>query len=69
MKKGDKVQIISAPVVDNNEYGQMQINTTVGQSGTIENIYANGIRNILVYFDKYAYNYYSAENLKLIPKN
>ena len=66
MKQGDKVKIISAPKVDNNEYGQMHINKSVGRIGTISKIYGYGTRNVYVTFESFNYNYYAMENLELI---
>lgn len=66
MKTNDKVKIISAPIVENNVYGQVRINHTIGKTGQIMHVYKNGIRNIAVSTDDHEYNYYASENLELI---
>lgn len=63
LKIGDKVKIISAPVVENNNWGQISINSTIGKVGKIKSIAKNGNRNICVRFENFNYNYYNAENL------
>jgi hypothetical protein len=65
LKVGDRVRISSAPIVDNNEYRQLQINSTVGKTSKIYRIYENGNRNIWVSADG-VNNYYNSENLELI---
>lgn len=66
LKPGDRVKIISAPVVDNNWPGQMRINSTVGKTGRIMKIFKNGVRNITISFDDFDYNNYNSENLKKV---
>jgi len=71
MKTGDKVKIISAPVVHDNEYGQLQIDKTIGYIGNIQQVYKNGDRPIVVagysHSVSFFQNYYNPENLELIP--
>lgn len=62
---GDKVRIISSPIVENDVYGQIRINCTVGKEGVIVQVFENGVRNIYVNLG-YACNYYSVENLRKI---
>jgi|GEM_PF-5974480 hypothetical protein len=63
LKSGDKVRIISIPVIDNNPYWQAKINTPLNKVGHISNIAKNGNRNIVVSFADFNYNYYNAENI------
>lgn len=63
---GDKVRIISNPIVENNESGQASINSTVGMDGEVMRTFKNGIRNILVWIPGHSINYYSVENLRKI---
>lgn len=67
LKIGDKVKIIPIPIVENNEYGQLRINTTIGKIGKVTSIAKNGNRNIWVTFANYDYNYYNIEDLEIQP--
>lgn len=43
---GDKVRIISSPIVEGNQNGQLCINDTVGKDGVVIQVFENGVRNI-----------------------
>lgn len=68
-KELDKVTIVSVPVIENNEYANLQIKSLVGKSGCINKIYKHGERNIVVRLNTFSSNYFSAHNLTLITND
>lgn len=65
-KELDKVTIVSVPVIENNEYANLQIKSYLGKSGYINKIFKHGERNVVVRLDTFSSNYFSADNLTLI---
>lgn len=66
LKTGDRVKIISAPIIENNDYAQNNVNQFVGQVGHISIIYKYGERRYYVSLpDKwYKSDYFTEENLE-----